>query len=173
MRITVIRSVLFAGIALAILAPASAAVAASAGPAHPVAVAAARGVSPRVPTHCNPGHFCSYNNTNGTSPCFQQPTSTTYLNWAAGCANEDESLNNNIAQPGYPGLTRVYFSPFEAGAWMCMNAGNYIDDVSTGHNGPYRFDQGNGLGGYGKPIYKDIASSEIDATAKTGCVTNN
>ncbi|HET7012779.1 MAG TPA: hypothetical protein VFI65_02640 [Streptosporangiaceae bacterium] len=171
MRTTAIRSILFAGIALAILAPASAAVAASAAPAHPVAVAQARSVTPRVPTHCNPGHFCSYNDTNGTSPCLQQATSTTYLNWPGTCANEDESLNNNIAGPGYPGLTRVYYSAYEAGAWMCMNAGNYIDDVTTGHNGPYRFDQGSKLAGYGKVIYKDIASSEIDPVSS--CVINN
>jgi hypothetical protein len=163
-----------AAAAIAILAPASAALAASGARAHPAAVTRNIGaVSPRVPTHCNPGHFCSYNNTNGTSPCFQQPTSLTYLNWAAGCADEDESLNNNIAQPGYPGLTRVYHNTYQAGAFMCMDAGDYIDDVSKGHNGAYKFDQvGSSVAGYGASIKHNIQSSEIDATAPNGCVTN-
>jgi hypothetical protein len=136
-----------------------------------VAAAKQHRVGPDVPTHCNPGHFCSYNNTNGTSPCFRQPTSTTYYNWPGECANEDESLNNNIAGAGYPGLTRVYYLTFEGGAYMCMNAGDYIDDVSKGHDGgAYRFDQGSGLSGYDKPIKQNIASSEIDTLAS--CIEN-
>ena len=165
------RSVLLAVTAVAILAPASAALASPVARAHPVAVAKVSSVTPRVPTNCPPGYFCSYNNTNGTSPCFKQPSSETYYNWASSCANADESLNNNIAHPGYPGLTRVYFTTFEGGAWMCMNGGDYLDDVSKGHNGgPYRFDQGTGLAGYKESIWRNIASSEIDI--HSNCVTD-
>ena len=99
------RSILLAATAVAILAPALAALASPVAQAHPVAIAKVSSVTPRVPTNCPPGYFCSYNNTNGTSPCFKQPSSETYYNWASSCANADESLNNNIAHPGYPGLT--------------------------------------------------------------------
>jgi hypothetical protein len=174
MRTAAIRSIFLAAAAVAIMAPASAAFASSAAPSQPshtMASAKAVSVTPRVPTNCPPGYFCSYNSTNGSSPCFKQPTSTTYYNWAGTCADKDQSLNNNIAHPGYPGLTRVYHNTFESGAWMCMNAGNYIDDVSKGHDGPYRFDQGQGLAGYNASIKQNIQSSEIDAFST--CVTNN
>lgn len=156
-------------VAIAIVAPLSmvfalstAAVAGTSTPAlanHPMSASAAIAAAqlstaqeaanavPASPVGCNSGFFCVYDQVSPGICTFDcpQPCDQTAANVKhdyTSCANKQESLDNNLTS----GKARLFYGAGESGPWMCTDAGQAIDDLSTGdsHNGggPYLFDQG-------------------------------
>jgi hypothetical protein len=135
--------------------------------AHPAAVSAdgsqarptnsARPDIPRSPRNCPKAFFCSYNQSGSpATPCLY--TEADNYNWSGSCANADEAVYNYVPNTW---KTRLYYFPSgwvtsTHSAWMCIDGGDYLDNVST-----YKFDQG--IDGYGQSIWQNVASDSIVA----------
>jgi hypothetical protein len=141
------------------LATASAASAAAAS-ASPTAVhAAGRGtpapgaVRPQQAyDECPSGYYCDYAETDGHGseglPCFY--ASISLSDWAElGCPSE--SFANRTS-----GLVRLYYLGGYGGAWVCIDAGAYSNNLAG-----YKFNNGSGKTGYGSSIENHIGSSSV------------
>ena len=73
-----------------------------------------------------------------------------------GFRNVDESFYNNSLYS-----VRLYYSPGEKGAWVCIKPNTTISDI----NSSYVFNNGSGDSGYDSPLRNDVASSSM--TTKT------
>lgn len=108
---------------------------------------------------CPSGDLCIYHDTNFVDLC--NASSASKQNYVA-CRNVDESVVNNMSS----GKARLYYSPNQGGAWICIDAGSVINVASS-----FIFDQGSGLAGYGATLNNDVASLE-EVTGNTSCDPN-
>jgi hypothetical protein len=131
------------------------------------------------PTQCNGGDFCIYSSVvncvlgvgSCPAPCDQTAANVNH-NYTT-CANTDEALYNNMPS----GKARLYYAKngWDGGiAWICIDHGDYILNLSTGskrnNGGPYLFDQGKGDSGYRHIVWRDAHSV---STLSTGsCYPN-
>jgi hypothetical protein len=106
--------------------------------------------------NCHTGYYCDYADTSGSNTCLVD--NVTDESWmGAGCRNVDESFANRTS-----GLVRLYYSPDLQGAWVCIDASKYSNNLAG-----YVFNNGgSGKAGYGAPLENDVASSE---TASGNC----
>jgi hypothetical protein len=105
--------------------------------------------------NCTSGYYCDYAGTNGSDLCLE--ASVSLPNWGDyGCRNVDESFANRTS-----GLVRLYYSPDYQGAWVCIDASKYSNNLA-----PYTFNNGSSSAGYGAPLENDVASS---STASGNC----
>lgn len=106
-------------------------------------------------TNCQSGLYCDYSGTDGNDTCIYGAVTTNWSNDFFQCRNSDESFANRLS-----GLIRLYYSPGEAGAWVCIDASKYDNNFSSPK---YTFNnEGTGnTAGYGKPIVNNVASSEV------------
>jgi Peptidase inhibitor family I36 len=170
MRTIALAAIASVGLALSLSSTAFAATGSASAPA------AAHAVRPASPTGCPNGDFCTYRqpNGNGNAGNICVETSSGNHTWAADCANADESVYNGAA-----GLTRIYYRAsgwtYGTSAWMCIDDGNYIDNLDSGnaHNNghAYIYDQESfaGEAGFGQTLFNNAHSDEIS----TGSCTIN
>lgn len=135
-----------------------------AAPARPAAVSnTTNSASPGVPgvpgvlspRNCPNGSFCSYNDAGSpATPCLY--TSAPTLDWPSDCANADEAIYNYVPDTWKTRLYYLYSGWNVNSAWMCIDGGDYLDNVSG-----YKFDQGDGRLGYNDQIWHNIASDAI------------
>jgi hypothetical protein len=105
--------------------------------------------------NCHTGYYCDYVGTSGSDTCLVD--NATDDSWqAAGCRNVDESFANRTS-----GLVRLYYSPDLGGAWVCIDASKYSNNLAG-----YVFNNGSGKAGYGAALENDVASS---STASGNC----
>jgi hypothetical protein len=105
--------------------------------------------------NCASGYYCDYAGTSGSDLCLLDNATDRY--WSdAGCRNVDESFANRTS-----GLVRLYYSPDLGGAWVCIDASKYSNNLAG-----YVFNNGSGKAGYGAPLENDVASS---STASGNC----
>jgi hypothetical protein len=105
--------------------------------------------------NCASGYYCDYVGTDGSDICLLDNATDRY--WSdAGCRNVDESFANRTS-----GLVRLYYSPDLGGAWVCIDASKYSNNLSG-----YVFNNGSGKAGYGASLENDVASS---STASGSC----
>jgi hypothetical protein len=106
------------------------------------------------PAVCGVDYYYSWNNDTGSgTPCLTATYTETVSNWGS-CRNKDEYFANDT-----PGAVRLYYSPDEEGAWVCVPAS------WQGSLEPYTFDndKSGDTAGYGSPVYEDVASSTSDS----------
>jgi hypothetical protein len=103
--------------------------------------------------NCTGGLWCDYSGTNGTLECIYSAGSTNWANKLFECRNSDESFANRTS-----GLVRLYFSPNQKGAWVCINASKYDNNLAG-----FKFNNENSgnTAGYGQPIEDNVASSQV------------
>lgn len=172
-----LASIGIAVLAAATLTPAMASAAAPVPQRHPVAdhavtvsaVSSAgsltRGHRARIRTDvvANPSATCSFNQyycswsiKNGNNDLFDPgiciATGQSLSSWGA-CRNVDESFFNSTN-----GVVRLFYSPSYAGAWICIPTLTYIGDLSN-----IIFNNGPATAGYGKSVFNDVASSQVDS----------
>jgi hypothetical protein len=138
---------------------ASAAIAA----AHLAQTVEASTVMPDSPVGCNAGNFCIYSLVSPgicTFSCLQpcDQTAANVKHTYTTCANQDESLYNNMSS----GKARLFFAADQGGAWICIDHGQFIDNLNTGSSrnggGPYEFDQGSGKAGFDQDVWRNAHS---------------
>jgi hypothetical protein len=128
------------GAALAMPSTALAATNTAAGPAAPAG----------KPAGCGTAHFCSYQQGNGGSICYN--TATTYIAaWSAKCQTVD-SVFNNGASAG----VRLYYLTNAGGADYCLGNTDYLLYMTQN-----TFDEGSGKSGYGQPMGNHVKSSRF------------
>lgn len=103
-------------------------------------------------TNCQRGLWCDYIGTSGRYECIYSSGTTNWSNTFFQCRNLDESFANRTS-----GLVRLYYSPNEQGAWVCIDASKYENNLSG-----FVFNNENKAetAGYGQPIKDNVASSE-------------
>lgn len=103
--------------------------------------------------NCQQGLWCDYIGTSGKGECIYSSRTTNWANALFQCRNLDESFANRTS-----GLVRLYYSPGEQGAWACVDASKYENNLS-----PFTFNNESHANtpGYHKPIENNVASSEV------------
>lgn len=123
-------------------------------------VAAAGTAHPAVARHpasvASPGNFQAYydfakETTSGPS-CLNLVVTANWANY--GCRNVDEAFANLLSV-----AVRLYYSPNEKGAWVCVPAGWTSSDLYG-----YTFNNGSGDAGYGQLIFNNVASARVSGS---------
>jgi hypothetical protein len=150
-----ISVVTVASLSTAAMAATGAATGTSHSMSHSAAVHHASSAKPDTGayTNCQSGLWCDYIGTNGTYECIYSAGSTNWANTLFQCRNLDESFANRTS-----GLVRLYYSPNEQGAWACINASKYENNLA---GFTFNNESKANTPGYGKPIEDDVASSEV------------
>lgn len=106
-----------------------------------------------APSGCNSGNFCSYNQGNGGSLCFQTNTDTAY--WPVSCADQNDSAfdNSSTAINLYWGwdYSDAYFH-LCANCYLLYMTQNYFNQCPGG---------GTSCPGYGQAMYDNVESSKF------------
>lgn len=105
---------------------------------------------------CPSGDYCDFRSTGGEPLPACLYSNAEVSNWAS-CRNHDESFANRTS-----GLVRLYYSPGLQGAWVCIDASKYSNNLAG-----YVFNNGGtGKAGFGYTLENDVASS---STASGNC----
>jgi hypothetical protein len=141
---------------------------ATAAPAKPAATAVAQH-SQHAAAPQNFEAYYDYSTANGpyatTSPddvpCLELVVTANWGNY--GCRNVDESFGNLLSV-----AVRLYYSPDEQGAWVCIPAG-WISPKNSGLSG-YYFNNGPNAPGYEQYIWNNVASASVSSA--NNCVNS-
>jgi hypothetical protein len=98
------------------------------------------------------GFYCDFRSTGYSSLCFEsQGNNTNWNNNSLNCRNHDESIANDT---GF--YLRLYYGPNASGAWVCLGIGEPKSNLAG-----IKFNNGNGLSGYGHDVENNVASSYL------------
>jgi hypothetical protein len=128
-------------------------------PAHAAASAPAAATSPGhvqapppgAPSGCNNNNFCSYNQGNGGSLCFQ--TSVNVQAWPGPCANHNDSAYNRNGNS-----VNLYYYAYYDGAYATLYSGNYWLYMSRN----YFTNCSNNCDGLHEAMQNNVASSHFN-----------
>lgn len=87
-------------------------------------------------------------------PCLSLVVTANWGNY--GCRNVDESFSNILSV-----AVRLYYSPNEQGAWVCIPAG-WTSPKNSGLSN-YWFNNGPNAPGYGQGIWNNVASASVSS----------
>lgn len=135
--LTVIAGVISLGLAITSAASASTVTSAKAT-TYTIAVSA--------PSGCNSGNYCSYNQGNGGSLCFQTHINQ---NWPSGCANKNDSGYNRNGN-----AVNLYWGPSYQDAYYTLYSGHYLLYMTQN-----TFNQCSTCFGYGQQLADNVMSS--------------